>query len=111
MVFIVFCNALLQEDDFPKTTIVGADVDDDSSFLQGCQVVFYGVFGFSDLVGQAFAGDFGVGYNGVDDGLGGFSDFFLGNIFRGFWVNFLGEIFGFWVNFPEVGYVLVKSDA
>jgi len=71
-------NAILLEEDFPISTIVRADVDDDFSFLKGCQVVFDRVFGFSDLVGQAFAGDFGVGYNGVDDGLGGLPDFFSG---------------------------------
>ena len=32
-----------------------------------------------------------VGHDGVDDGLGGLPDFFLGKFSRDFWVNFLGE--------------------
>lgn len=63
--------AILLEEDFPISTIVRADMEDDYSFLKGCQVVLDGVFGFPNLVGQSFAGDFGVGHDGVNDGLGG----------------------------------------
>lgn len=39
---------LLLEQDFPIAAVVRADMNDNLSLLQGCQMIFYGVFRFTN---------------------------------------------------------------
>lgn len=90
------------EEDFPGATVIWADVDEDFLFLEGGQVIFDGIFGFSEELGKPPASDFWVRDDGINNSLRSFSNLFLGEFSEGLWVNFPGKIFRFWVNWTNV---------
>ena len=51
---------------------------DDLAGLESVEVVLDSILGDTQLCGQSLSGDFGIGNDGIDDGLGNFADVFSG---------------------------------